>query len=395
MACSHATCGECVKAGCGWNGSCVAASEPGASTQCAVYANTFVTPKPSEDSLDNVGSVGFVDMDNRSMKTVDPKDVKWGGEYTISTTTARRSDMKSCMPVVKYGDIVELTSNEGDAIVGKFGVVKVHQGQASKFLVRPEKGVDAKDGTPVKYGESIVLTTSTATKDETCGVYGCGVGQILDGKFIMGEGGVNGGTALKLSWNKVGEVRYGDPFQLMIEEKFAAVSGTGELVFEKKGSQFGFGPKKTCDVKSLQGMCGTECAGILLSDSSNEWQMLMPGSVYEKSNTIQTVYLKTPKLMLEDASCQGGVTPIETSAFSNFQITGQLRSDGKNQCTPTDMSDLNALMKSALPKKEAFTMDRKTQQGDWNILEKQNMARTAMWAVLLVAIVAMAWRARR
>ena len=402
MSCSHATCGECVKAGCGWNGKCVPVGEAGASTKCAVYANTFVTPKPTADSLDGVGSVGYVGMDNRTMKTVNPKDVDWSGDFTLFPTTARSMEMKNCTPAVRYGDMVTLTAEQGEASVGEYGVVRF-KGKPTKFLVRPPSGVDMRQGSSVKYGEEVVLTTTTALKDEKCGVYGCGVGQIIDGHYVMREGGVNGGMALKITWkDKAGEVRYGDPFTLSVEKLKAKVVKR-KVMFGEEADTFGFGPSKSCDVNALQGMCGTDCAGILLSPSTNEWQMLLPGATYEsRTSTQQVAYVKTPKLMLEDPSCQGGVLPIETSIFSGFQATGQLRPKGENQCAPEDTSRINDLIKAAMPREGMTTQEidrrklqnRQKQAQDWSIIETQNMARTALWAVLLVGIAAAVWKAR-
>jgi len=397
MACNHATCGECVKEGCGWNGKCVPAGEAGSSSKCAVYANTFISPKPSADSLEGVGSVGYVDMDNRTMKKVNPENVKWADNYTVYQTAGRHSEMKNCTPPVRYGDIVTLMTDQGQARVGKFGVVEV-RGKASKFLVRPQKGSDLKDGTTVKYGEAVVLTTTTALNDEKCGVYGCGVGQIVDGHYVVGEGGINGGTGLKMEWKgKLGEITYGDPFYMVAETLKAKVVGR-KIMFGDEGDKFGFGPLKACDVKALQGMCGTDCAGILLSPSTNEYQMLLPGASYQTSTTEQVAYVKPPKLMMEDPSCQGGIHPVESSIFSGFQITGQLRSKGMNQCAPGDTTKINDLMRSVLPSREGFdpetpSFSSQRQVVDWGVLESQNMARTALWAVLLVGVVAASWKA--
>ena len=379
------------------------AGEAGASTKCAVYANTFVTPRPSSDSLDGFGSVGYVGTDNRSMKTVDSKDVDWSGDFTLFQTTARSKEMKTCTPPVRYGDMVTLTAEQGEASVGEYGIVRF-KGKPTKFLVRPPSGVDMRPDSTVKYGEEVVLTTTTALKDEKCGVYGCGVGQIIDGHYVMREGGVNGGMALKIVWkDKVGEVKYGDPFTLSVEKLKAKVVKR-RIMFGEEADTFGFGPSKSCDVSALQGMCGTECAGILLSPSTNEWQMLLPGASYDSGTTTQQVaYVKTPKLMLEDTSCQGGVLPIDSSVFSGFQATGQLRSNGANQCAPEETTRINDLIKSALPREGMTTQEiedrrqlqnRQKQAQDWSILETQNMARTAVWAVLLVGIAAAVWKSK-
>jgi hypothetical protein len=354
--------------------------------------------------MEGVGSVGYVAMDNSTMRAVN--DVTWQGDYNVHQTAVRHREMKSCVPLVRYGDMVTLQTNELEAVVGKFGIVQFDV-KGDKFLVRPERGVQVRDGQTVKYGDSIVLTTSTAMNDSNCGVYGCAVGQIMDGKYQMGAGGSMGGTALKIQWKeRTTEVKYGDPFTLSVNDKFAKttnvsvfkiegkVNNISQFIgFEDSGTTFGFGPIKACDVKALQGMCGTNCAGILLSPSTNEWHMLTPNEVgaYETGSTQQVAYVKTPKLMLDDPSCAGGVQPVESSIFSSFKKAGELKSSGENQCAPGDMTKIS--MKEGFgTEKDMKNMQKQSE--DWAILDAQYMARTALWSVLLVGIVVAAWKSQ-
>ena len=224
MACTATNCATCTSTnGCGWNGTTCGTAGANFNAACSsAYAGSLLTPSPQlldAPGMATLGTAGYVDP-YLGLRAVPASAVKYG-EYNkkVYLTQLSGSNMQSCVPNLRYGDGVLLKSGI-TAATASSGVVTFGLG-GTTFLLRPPPGGDRTGD--VRFGDSVVLTT-TITATNTCGVYGCSVGNVVNGVFQVGSGGTVGGAQLKLSspTSATGPIPYGAP--LLISARVALPS---------------------------------------------------------------------------------------------------------------------------------------------------------------------------
>jgi len=233
MACIATDCATCRGTnGCGWSGTKCGPVGDGFQQPCAsAHAGALVAPAPplrdDPDGMARLGSVGYVDP-YRGLQRVPAEAVTYGkylqGGYETYMTGTK---MQSCRPTLHYEHGVVLSAGGVAALRQKDGTVVFRTGSATPFLLRPPPGADRTAG-ELRYGDSVVLTTSM-TASNSCGVYGCEVGRVVDGRFEVGPGGAAGGTPLTLEpppgEGYEGAIPYGAPVFLS-----ARLAPTGQVL---------------------------------------------------------------------------------------------------------------------------------------------------------------------
>lgn len=161
------------------------------------HAGAIVTPAPPTDNdmngMARLGSAGYIDP-YFGMQSIHTDAIRYGDTNTRYDVRMSGTNMQSCTPTIQYGDAVVLSNGILDATL-RGEIVEFKERGNRTFLLRPPPGSDRLGD--IRYGDSVILTT-TITESNSCGVYGCGVGSVVNGKFRMGQGGSIGGTPIIL-----------------------------------------------------------------------------------------------------------------------------------------------------------------------------------------------------
>jgi len=178
------------------------------------HGGALITPEPplkGAAEMARLGSVGYVDL-YQGLQEVPASRVTYGDMTKSYRTNMTGTNMQSCRPTLKYGDAVALGWGAKAAVKQRDGTVSFQAGYTT-FLLRPPPGMDRQGS--IRYGDSVVLTTSITARN-TCGVYGCEVGNVVKNTLEVGPGGEKGGTLIKLEAPEgySGEIVYGGPVLL-------------------------------------------------------------------------------------------------------------------------------------------------------------------------------------
>ena len=177
------------------------------------YGGALITPSPSDnvEEMARLGSVGYVDP-YRGLQTVAAAKTTYGAYAKSYHVRVTGTNMQTCRPTLQYGDGILVADGTKTALKAPNGTVSF-QSAGTTFLLRPPPGRDRQG--PIRYGDSVVLTTSI-TAQNSCGVYGCEVGSVLKDKFVVGPGGLTGGTPITLEApdGYAGTIYYGGPVVL-------------------------------------------------------------------------------------------------------------------------------------------------------------------------------------
>jgi hypothetical protein len=174
------------------------------------------------DSMSALGKVGYVDLNTTLHAISNPE---FGGDYRqyrqhSNVIGANMTDCTPAEPTVKYGDKVYIGYDDLFGAVHngfKFGTKK------DALFIRPPINSAAVDRTPVKYGDTIVLSSSISNDNtNACGYNGCQAAfvNVQTLKLEFGAGGQTGGTALQLLPKQGGvqvvgdEIKFDDLFGL-------------------------------------------------------------------------------------------------------------------------------------------------------------------------------------
>jgi hypothetical protein len=183
-------------------------------------AGALVTPAPpmrdDPAGMARLGTVGYVDPYAGLQRVpADAVSYAFTGRSKGYMTYMTGTNMQSCRPFLRYNDMVTLGAGNKAARLQKDGTV-LFEATATSFALRPPPGSDRMTG-QLRYGDSVVLTQTITASDVSCGVYGCGVGKVVRGRFEVGPGGQLGGTPLTLEappGYESGPIRYGAPVLL-------------------------------------------------------------------------------------------------------------------------------------------------------------------------------------
>lgn len=195
MNCTATDCATCRNTeGCGWNGMACGISGNDFQEQCSTHhAGAMVTPTPPMDNntagMARLGSAGYVDP-YFGMQNIPNDAITYGKYQKRFDIHMSGTNMQSCLPTLQYGDAVVLSNGDLNATLTGNDVNFI-MGRRTTLLLRPPPGSDRLGD--IRYGDSVVLTT-TITESNSCGVYGCGVGSVINGQFFIGQGGTTGGT---------------------------------------------------------------------------------------------------------------------------------------------------------------------------------------------------------
>jgi hypothetical protein len=169
-------------------------------------------------SMETLGKVGYIDV-NSTMHLVPPS---YTGKYTSysarsNITGINMEDCTKSIPPIKYGDQLILSYKDQTGSMNSSSVLEMGT-NITNFFLRPPVGSDLQ-GTPVKYGDSVTLTTSASSYTSDCGWWGCKVGRVnpTTQQLEFGPGGESAATFRleppKGSVYTLGSsIKYGDPF---------------------------------------------------------------------------------------------------------------------------------------------------------------------------------------
>ena len=164
-------------------------------------------------SMATLGKVGYIDVET-TLHHVTPT---YNGEYTAypKQTNATGAQMKDCsrpIPTVTYGEQVILSSRNQTGFMNSTSQLEFGSTSTNLFL-RPPVGNDGQ-GTPVKCGDQVSITTSASSYTKDCGWWGCKVGEVNpDTKQVeFGPGGEMASTFTIFAAGGIGApIKYGDP----------------------------------------------------------------------------------------------------------------------------------------------------------------------------------------
>jgi hypothetical protein len=221
------------------------------------YGGALITPSPSDDvaEMARLGSVGYVDP-YRGLQTVPAAKVTYGAYNKLYNVRVTGTNMQTCRPTLNYGDGI-LVADGAKAVLKMPNGAVSFQSAGTTFLLRPPPGKDRQG--PIRYGDSVVLTTSITSRN-SCGVYGCEVGSVQKNKFVVGPGGLTGGTPITLEApdGYSGTIYYGGPVVLSARvpptgremqvgerlgkgQSLVSPSGTYRLVYNNDGTMGVYG----------------------------------------------------------------------------------------------------------------------------------------------------------
>ena len=164
----------------------------------------YAPNKNMMQDIANMGKIGYVDI-NTKLHVVPQTAYKYSGVYkTYDNTVVTGINMVDCgtpIPPVKYGDQIYIKLNTLFGNTESFNILSFGA-KKTAFFLRPPPGSDSLTGTPIKYGDEIVIAESSSnTKTKDCGWYGCKVLTVTPGpqSFLTnGPGGSQIEIKLKL-----------------------------------------------------------------------------------------------------------------------------------------------------------------------------------------------------
>jgi len=175
-------------------------------------------------NMSNVGKLGYIDV-NTIRHPVHPNTYTHTGEYKLfDTTNITGTSMQNCIvppPSIAFGDQMFIKNNDRFGSINQQSLLEFNNEKTILFL-RPPPGSNAVDGTPIKYGDEIVISATSANSyTKECGWWGCKVAYVNSDTTLLtfGSGGEKPKTfivsvPLGTNFKSGTEIKYGNQFSL-------------------------------------------------------------------------------------------------------------------------------------------------------------------------------------
>jgi hypothetical protein len=164
-------------------------------------------------SMGTLGKVGYVDV-NSNLHLVPPSYTGKYASYTArsNVTGTNMVDCTRPIPPIRYGDQLTLSFQNQSGSVNSSSLLEFGSTTTNLFL----RSDTSLQGQPVKYGDSLSITTSTSNYTSDCGWWGCKVGRVNTDTMQLefGPGGETAYTFLVFppeGSKQGGTIKYGDP----------------------------------------------------------------------------------------------------------------------------------------------------------------------------------------